>query len=46
LNDRSGVSLSTRLLTLARILSAIAGFIAAAVLFVGALGVAIGTVKS
>ena len=46
LGERAGVTAMTRVLTLARIASAIIGFIAAAALCIGLLGVAIGTVIS
>jgi hypothetical protein len=46
LAERDGGSPLVRLLAAARVLSAISGFIAAAALFIGALGVAIGRVIS
>jgi hypothetical protein len=46
LNERAAGSRAHKPLALARVASAVIGFVAAAALVVGALGVAIGTVKS
>jgi hypothetical protein len=46
LSERASGAPAVRVLAVARIASAIIGFVAAAALIIGALGVAIGTVKS
>jgi hypothetical protein len=46
LGERDGASIAVRLLAVARVASAIIGFIAAAMLVTGALGVAIGRIIS